>query len=234
MIYNRIPWRCATPSDPNYKFYIRCRMKHTHASSQSVGGSATTLSPPTSRESSSSGLTRSGSQSGLTRSASTSKSEATAFPMLDHLPAAPRQLVFRMLDPAPGSRITIDEIRKDAWFRNIVRVHHGEDWMDKSEAETEKALAKKAGHPHGPSKLNPNQGSPLTPKPVSMPASPNPVTSQPSPNPATSQSSPNLVTSQPIPSLNSTMVTPPASLVASPQPSLENLKTLVENVSLSS
>ncbi|KAI9026190.1 kinase-like domain-containing protein [Hyaloraphidium curvatum] len=108
--------------------------------------------------------------------ANSGAAEATAFPMLDHLPSGPRNLVFRMLDPNPDTRIAIEDVRRDAWFRNVVKSHIHDQWMERSDSETEKAMtAKKAqdsdgkperaqkatserapsttAGPHGPSKL---------------------------------------------------------------------------------
>lgn len=159
MIYNRIPWRSATGTDPNYKFYVRCRTKYAAAhnlprKSEAKEGSAATLvgQNPEGKESKTD-LSRSNSAQ-IPRekeikshkvSASVGGSESTSFPMLDHLPSGPRNLIFRMLDPNPETRISIDDVRKDSWFRNVVKSHLGEGWCSLSEEGTERGLRERPG-----------------------------------------------------------------------------------------
>ncbi|KAJ3340608.1 serine/threonine-protein kinase HAL4/sat4 [Gonapodya sp. JEL0774] len=124
MIYNRIPWRAATSNDANYSFYLKClRRMAAAAAAQSPTSPAPSLSP-----------------SSPTSPGAATPEITTGFPMLDHLPAGPRSLMLKLLDPDPSRRITVVDARKDPWFRSVVkeRVARGDQALSKSDVETER------------------------------------------------------------------------------------------------
>ncbi|KXS16024.1 Pkinase-domain-containing protein [Gonapodya prolifera JEL478] len=137
MIYNRIPWRAATATDPNYKFYLRCRSRAVIApaaeSADTPGAGDATAAAPSSSPS--------------TATTPGVPVVTTGFPMLDHLPPAPRWLVYRMLDPDPRTRLTAADARMDGWFREVVteRVRGGDAAVGLSDGETEKGASALSG-----------------------------------------------------------------------------------------
>ncbi|KAJ3335907.1 serine/threonine-protein kinase HAL4/sat4 [Gonapodya sp. JEL0774] len=110
MIYNRIPWRAATSSDVNYSFYLKC-LRRVSSSASPTAVNNTSLPDIT-----------------------------TGFPMLDHLPPGPRNLILSLLDPDPARRMNVIEARKQVWFRSVVkdRVERGDEALEKSDGETER------------------------------------------------------------------------------------------------
>ncbi|KAF9431890.1 serine/threonine-protein kinase HAL4/sat4 [Entomortierella beljakovae] len=78
MVYQGIPFRAATPQDPNYQHFLDMR-------------------------------------------------SVNSYEPIEKLPFGARNLMKKILDPNPETRITIDDILEDEWFKNIETCIHGEN-----------------------------------------------------------------------------------------------------------
>ncbi|KAI9189631.1 hypothetical protein H9P43_001064 [Blastocladiella emersonii ATCC 22665] len=118
MTYHGIPWRHATPDDPNYATYVGVWRSYEakHAPPPDADGKPGLAPRP---------------------------KGPMGYEAIDRLPGPCRELLYWILDPNPRRRATVQDVVQHPWFKSIRDCHEAASSAEESDVEADPATAVK-------------------------------------------------------------------------------------------